>query len=58
MKAAFKMNVTNKTAKLFLEGDEEATAIVYKNYRSLLYFIIATYLKKCIYENTFQEKRS
>ena len=58
MKAAFKMNVTNKTAKLFLEGDEEATAIVYKNYRSLLYFIIATYLNQkedCddVYQNVF-----
>ena len=60
MKAAFKMNVTNKTAKLFLEGDEEATAIVYKNYRSLLYFIIATYLnpkEDCddVYQNVFMK---
>ena len=40
------MNVSIKTAKLFLQGDEEATATVYHSYRSLLYFIIATYLKE------------
>lgn len=38
------MNVTARTAKLFLQGDEEATVIVYKSYRALLYFIIATYV--------------
>ena len=58
MKAAFKMNVTNKTAKLFLQGDEEAIASVYRSYRSLLYFIIATYLNQkedCddVYQNVF-----
>ena len=58
MKAAFKMNVTIKTAKLFLQGEEEATAIVYKSYRTLLYFIIATYLDQkedCddVYQNVF-----
>ena len=58
MKAAFKMNVTNKTAKLFLQGDEEAIATVYQSYRSLLYFIIATYLNQkddCddVYQNVF-----
>ena len=39
------MNVSVKTAELFLHGEEEATSIVYKNYRALLYFIIATYVK-------------
>ena len=66
MKAAFKMNVTNKTAKLFLQGEEEATAIVYQSYRALLYFIIATYVNQkddCddVYQNVFMkilEKRS
>ena len=58
MKAAFKMNVTIKTAKLFLQGDEEAIASVYRSYRSLLYFIIATYLNQkedCddVYQNVF-----
>lgn len=58
MKAAFKMNVTTKTAKLFLQGEEEATAIVYKSYRALLYFIIATYVNQkedCddVYQNVF-----
>ncbi len=58
MKAAFKMNVTIKTARLFLQGEEEATAIVYKNYRALLYFIIATYINQkedCddVYQNVF-----
>ncbi len=46
MKAAFKMNVNIKTAKLFLQGEEEATAIVYKSYRALLYFIISTYVSQ------------
>ena len=66
MKAAFKMNVTIKTAKLFLQGEEEATAIVYQSYRALLYFIIATYVNQkddCddVYQNVFMkilEKRS
>ena len=66
MKAAFKMNVTIRTAKLFLQGEEEATAIVYKSYRALLYFIIATYVDQkddCddVYQNVFMkilEKRS
>lgn len=58
MKAAFKMNVTNKTARLFLQGEEEAIATVYRNYRSLLYFIISTYLNQkedCddVYQNVF-----
>ena len=58
MKAAFKMNVTIKTAKLFLQGDEEAISSVYRSYRSLLYFIIATYLNQkedCddVYQNVF-----
>ena len=58
MKATFKMNVTIKTAKLFLQGDEEAIASVYRSYRSLLYFIIATYLNQkedCddVYQNVF-----
>ena len=52
------MNVTIKTAKLFLQGDEEAIASVYRSYRSLLYFIIATYLNQkedCddVYQNVF-----
>ena len=60
MKAAFKMNVTNKTAKLFLQGEEEATAIVYKSYRALLYFIIATYVDlkddiDDVYQNVFMK---
>ena len=60
MKAAFKMNVTIKIAKLFLQGEEEATAIVYKNYRALLYFIIATYVNQkedCddVYQNVFMK---
>ena len=60
MKAAFKMNVTNKTAKLFLQGEEEATAIVYQSYRALLYFIIATYVNQkedCddVYQNVFMK---
>ena len=66
MKAAFKMNVTIRTAKLFLRGEEEATAIVYKSYRALLYFIIATYVdnkEDCddVYQNVFMkilDKRS
>ena len=66
MKAAFKMNVTIRTAKLFLQGEEEATAIVYKSYRALLYFIIATYVdnkEDCddVYQNVFMkilDKRS
>lgn len=58
MKAAFKMNVTIKTVKLFLQGDEEAISSVYRSYRSLLYFIIATYLNQkedCddVYQNVF-----
>ncbi len=60
------MNVTIKTAKLFLQGEEEATAIVYQSYRALLYFIIATYVNQkddCddVYQNVFMkilEKRS
>ena len=52
------MNVSVKTAELFLHGEEEATSIVYKNYRALLYFIIATYVKQkedCddVYQNVF-----
>ena len=54
------MNVTIKTAKLFLQGEEEATAIVYKSYRALLYFIIATYVDTkddCddVYQNVFMK---
>ena len=60
------MNVTIRTAKLFLQGEEEATAIVYKSYRALLYFIIATYVdnkEDCddVYQNVFMkilDKRS
>ena len=60
MKAAFKMNVTIKTAKLFLQGEEEATVTVYKSYRSLLYFIISTYVNQkedCddVYQNVFMK---
>ena len=60
MKAAFKMNVTIKTAKAFLQGEEEATSIVYKSYRSLLYFIISTYVNQkedCddVYQNVFMK---
>ena len=60
------MNVTTRTAKLFLQGEEEATAIVHKSYRALLYFIIATYVDlkddiDDVYQNVFMkilEKRS
>lgn len=60
MKTAFKMNVTIKTAKLFLQGEEEAIATVYKSYRTLLYFIISTYLNQkedCddVYQNVFMK---
>lgn len=60
MKAAFKMNVTTRTAKEFLEGEEDAIAIVYKSYRALLYFIISTYLDQkedCddVYQNVFMK---
>lgn len=52
------MNVSYKTAKLFLEGDEAATVEVYQHYKTLLYFIIATYVKRkedCddVYQNVF-----
>ena len=52
------MNVSFKTAKMFLEGDENAMVEVYQKYRALLYFIIATYVKRkedCddIYQNVF-----
>lgn len=40
------MNVSSKTAKQFLQGDEAATAEVYQNYRALLYFIIASYVDR------------
>ena len=54
------MNVTIKTAKLFLLCDEESIASVYRSYRSLLYFIIATYLNQkedCddVYQNAFMK---
>ena len=60
MKATFKMNVTIKTSKLFLQGDEEAISTVYRSYRSLLYFIITTYLDQkedCddVYQNVFMK---
>lgn len=60
MKATFKMNVTIKTAKLFLQGEEEAIALVYKSYRALLYFIISTYISQkedCddVYQNVFMK---
>ena len=60
MKAAFKMNVTIKSAKLFLQGEEEAIALVYKSYRALLYFIISTYISQkedCddVYQNVFMK---
>ena len=52
------MNVSIKTAELFLRGEKEATSIVYKSYRALLYFIISTYVKQkedCddVYQNVF-----
>ena len=52
------MNVSLKTAKKFLEGDENATIEVYQKYHALLYFIIATYLNRkedCddVYQNVF-----
>lgn len=52
------MNVSYKTAKLFLEGDELATAEVYQKYKGLLYFIISTYVDRkedCedVYQNVF-----
>lgn len=52
------MKVSYVTAKKFLQGDEEAIGEVYRSYRSLLYFIIASYLKSkddCedIYQETF-----
>ena len=52
------MNVSYKTAKMFLEGDEMATAEVYQKYKRLLYFIISTYVDRkedCedVYQNVF-----
>ena len=52
------MNVSLRTAKLFLKGDEAAVAEVYQNYKALLYFIVATYVKRKedlddIYQNIF-----
>ncbi|MDY4936508.1 MAG: sigma-70 family RNA polymerase sigma factor [Candidatus Enteromonas sp.] len=38
------MNVSKLTATKFVQGDEKATNEVYLKYRSLLYFIISTYV--------------
>ena len=53
-----RMKVSKQTAKLFLQGDEAATAEVYHSYKSLLYFIISSYLRNkadCedVYQDTF-----
>ncbi len=52
------MNVSLHTASLFLQGDEAAIAEVYQRYKALLFFIIATYVRRkedCedVYQNTF-----
>lgn len=52
------MNVSRKTAKLFLEGDEQAASEVYYGYRSLLFFIISNYVRtkedcEDVYQNVF-----
>lgn len=52
------MNVSRKTAKLFLEGDKSAFEDIYVSYRKLIYFIISNYVKSkedCddVYQNIF-----
>ena len=38
------MRVSKKIVQLFIEGDKEATGIVFEEYKNLLYFIISTYV--------------
>ena len=52
------MNVSRKTAKLFLEGDAAAFEDIYVSYRKLIYFIISNYVESkedCddVYQNIF-----
>lgn len=52
------MRVSKKTAIEFIKGNEEAISIVYSEYRSLLYFIISSYVKtkedcEDVYQNVF-----
>ena len=37
--------ITKQTFNNFLQGQEEATEMVYREYRNLAYFVIATYVK-------------
>ena len=37
--------ITKQTFNDFLQGQEEATEMVYREYRNLAYFVIATYVK-------------
>lgn len=60
------MNVSRKTAKLFLKGDKSAFEDIYVSYRRLIYFVISNYVKSkedCddVYQNIFAklfERRS
>ncbi|MBO5529008.1 MAG: sigma-70 family RNA polymerase sigma factor [Bacilli bacterium] len=52
------MNVSKRTAKLFLQGDEDATSEVYYAYRKLLFFIISNYVdgeqdREDVYQEVF-----
>lgn len=52
------MRVSKKTAMDFIKGDESAISQVYTEYRSLLYFIISSYVKtkedcEDVYQNVF-----
>ena len=37
--------ISKQTFKAFIQGDESATEQVYREYRNLAYFVIATYVK-------------
>lgn len=52
------MNVSRRTAKLFLQGDEDAASEVYYAYRKLLFFIISNYVdgeqdREDVYQEVF-----
>ena len=39
------MEITNELFQKFLEGDQNSIAIVYKEYKNLMFFIISSFIK-------------
>jgi RNA polymerase sigma-70 factor (ECF subfamily) len=59
-RGALTLKVSERTARLFIEGNEAAIGLVYQSYKSLLYFIIVSIVKnnedaQDVYQDVFAE---